>query len=120
MAAITLENVSKVFPTGHVAVRDITLEIDDGELMVLVGPSGSGKSTVLRLIAGLETASGGKVLIGGRDVTRVPPQDRDLAMVFQNYALYPHKTIRENLAFGLRVRREPAARIAERIRDVAE
>ena len=116
MASIRLEHVSKTFPNGHVAVRDLTLEIADGELLVLVGPSGSGKSTVLRLIAGLEPPTSGRILIGGRDVTRLPPQTRDLAMVFQSYALYPHKSVRENLAFGLRVRRVAAAEIDARVR----
>jgi ABC-type sugar transport system ATPase subunit len=119
MATISLEGVSKVYPNGHAAVRDVTLEIDDGELLVLVGPSGSGKSTVLRLIAGLETASGGRIMIGGRDVTDVAPQQRDLAMVFQTYALYPHKSVRENLAFALEVRRIPAAQVEERVRAAA-
>ena len=104
VASISVNQVSKAYPNGQMAVRDLTLEIADGELMVLVGPSGSGKSTVLRLIAGLEAPTSGQILIGGRDVTRVPPQDRDLAMVFQSYALYPHKSVRENLAFGLRMR----------------
>ncbi len=104
MASIALHHVNKVFPTGHTAVGDLSLDIADGELLVLVGPSGSGKSTVLRLIAGLEAPTGGRIVIGDRDVTSVPPQQRDLAMVFQNYALYPHKSVGENLAFGLRVR----------------
>jgi len=103
MAAIALIGVEKVYPNGHVATRALDLEIADGELMVLVGPSGSGKSTALRLIAGLETPTAGRVLIGGDDVTAVPPQDRDLAMVFQSYALYPHRTVRQNLAFPLRM-----------------
>ena len=119
MASITLNQVSKVYPNGQVAVRDLTLEIADGELLVLVGPSGSGKSTVLRLIAGLETPTSGQILIDGRDVTGVPPQRRDLAMVFQSYALYPHKSVRENLAFGLRVRRVDAARIEARVQETA-
>ena len=119
MAAISLEGVSKRFGGGHAAVRDVTLRIDEGELLVLVGPSGSGKSTVLRLIAGLETASSGRILIGDRDVTGVPPQQRDLAMVFQSYALYPHKSVRDNLAFALEVRRMPAAQIERRVREAA-
>jgi multiple sugar transport system ATP-binding protein len=115
MAAIALDRVSKVFPNGHAAVRDVTLHIADGELLVLVGPSGCGKSTVLRLIAGLETVNGGRIIIDDRDVTGVPPQQRDLAMVFQNYALYPHKSVRDNLAFALEVRKLPAAEIDRRV-----
>lgn len=120
MASISLRGVSKVFAQGQAAVRDLSIEIADGELLVLVGPSGSGKSTVLRLIAGLETPTAGSIVIDGHDVTRVPPQRRDLAMVFQSYALYPHKTVRDNLAFGLRVRAVEAADIENRIRAVAE
>ena len=119
MASITLDRVSKIYPNGQVAARDLTLEVADGELVVLVGPSGSGKSTVLRLIAGLETPTAGHIFIDGRDVTDVPPQRRDLAMVFQSYALYPHKSVRENLAFGLRVRRVAAAQIDARVRATA-
>jgi multiple sugar transport system ATP-binding protein len=119
MASITLQEVSKTFPNGQVAARDITLGIGDGELLVLLGPSGSGKSTVLRLIAGLALPTSGRILIDGRDVTAVPPQDRDLAMVFQSYALYPHKSVRENLAFGLRMRHVDEARIAERVHTTA-
>jgi multiple sugar transport system ATP-binding protein len=120
MAAISLHAVRMAYPNGHLAVRDVSLEIADGELLVLVGPSGSGKSTVLRLIAGLEAPSGGAIRIDSHDVTRVPPQQRDLAMVFQNYALYPHKSVRENMAFGLRVRGMAAPAIDERVRAVAE
>jgi multiple sugar transport system ATP-binding protein len=104
MASVRLESVRKVYPNGHVAAHGLDLEIPDGEFMVLVGPSGCGKSTALRMIAGLETPSGGRILIGDRDVTALPPQERDIAMVFQTYALYPHMTVRENLAFGLRMR----------------
>ena len=104
MASITLDRISLVFPGGHAGVREVSLEIANGEFTVLVGPSGSGKSTLLRLIAGLETPTSGRILIDGRDVTALPPQARDLAMVFQSYALYPHKNVRDNLAFGLRVR----------------
>jgi ABC-type sugar transport system ATPase subunit len=120
MAAISLQSVGKTFDGGHVAVGDVSLEIADGELVVLVGPSGSGKSTLLRLIAGLELPTSGRIQIGGRDVTAVPPQGRDLAMVFQSYALYPHKTVRENLAFGLRMRRTAPAEIAVRVQQVAQ
>jgi multiple sugar transport system ATP-binding protein len=119
VASITLRQVRKAYPGGHVAVPDLTLEIADGELLVLVGPSGSGKSTVLRLIAGLETPTAGQILIDGCDVTGMPPQRRDLAMVFQSYALYPHKSVRENLAFGLRVRRVAAAQVDARVRATA-
>ena len=119
MAAIALVHVSKTYPNGHAAARDLTLDIHDGELLVLVGPSGSGKSTILRLIAGLETPSSGRIFIGARDVTGEPPQQRDLAMVFQSYALYPHKTVRENLAFALRLRRLDAHTIDDRVRATA-
>jgi multiple sugar transport system ATP-binding protein len=115
MASIDLQRVSKAYAAGQPAVRDVTLAVRDGELLVLVGPSGSGKSTVLRLIAGLETPTAGRVHVGGRDVTDLPPQERDLAMVFQNYALYPHKTVRDNLAFGLKVRGVGRTAIAERV-----
>ncbi|HEX2610606.1 MAG TPA: ABC transporter ATP-binding protein, partial [Gemmatimonadales bacterium] len=104
MASVQLERVQKTYPNGHVAAQGLDLEIPDGEFMVLVGPSGCGKSTALRMIAGLETPTGGRILIGDRDVTTLPPQDRDIAMVFQTYALYPHMTVRQNLAFGLRMR----------------
>jgi ABC-type sugar transport system ATPase subunit len=120
MAAIALERVSKVYPNGETAIRDLELFIDDGDLVVLVGPSGCGKSTTLRLIAGLETPTSGRILIAGRDVTAIPPQDRDLAMVFQSYALYPHKTVRQNLAFGLRMRAVPRAVIDQRIARAAQ
>ena len=120
MASISLQGVTKQFSDGIAAVRDVSLEIARGELLVLVGPSGSGKSTVLRLIAGLDRPTGGRILIDGQDVTTVPPQQRDLAMVFQSYALYPHKTVRENLAFGLQMRHVETARIDERVRDVAK
>ncbi|HKE84135.1 MAG TPA: ABC transporter ATP-binding protein [Vicinamibacterales bacterium] len=119
MASISLQGVSKRFAGGVSALTDLNLEIAHGELLVLVGPSGSGKSTVLRLIAGLDEPTSGRVLIDGKDVTGVPPQQRDLAMVFQSYALYPHKTVRENLAFGLQMRRVDTARIDERVREVA-
>jgi ABC-type sugar transport system ATPase subunit len=119
MASISLQGVSKRFAAGVAAVADLDLDIAHGELLVLVGPSGSGKSTVLRLIAGLDAPTTGRILIEGEDVTGVPPQQRDLAMVFQSYALYPHKTVRENLAFGLQMRSIDAARIEERVREVA-
>jgi multiple sugar transport system ATP-binding protein len=118
MAAITLEHVSKEFAGGVVAVDDVNLTIVDGEFMVLVGPSGCGKSTLLRMIAGLEEITDGTILIGDRDVTDLPPPERDIAMVFQNYALYPHMSVRENLGFGLSVRHTPKAEIKRRVEEV--
>jgi len=115
MAAIELRRVTKAFANGGLAVEEVTLDVADGELLVILGPSGSGKSTVLRLMAGLEEPTAGQILIGGRDVTGDPPQSRDLAMVFQSYALYPHKTVRENLEFGLRMRRLDAAQVVARV-----
>src|SRR5258707_12853140 len=115
MARISLERVDKIYPNGYVAARDLSLDVADGELLVLVGPSGSGKSTVLRLMAGLERVSDGVIRIGERDVTDLPPQQRDIAMVFQNYALYPHMTVREDLGFGLIIRKQPPAVLAERV-----
>jgi ABC-type sugar transport system ATPase subunit len=120
MAAIALEQITKTYPNGHSAVRGVDLAVRDGELMVLVGPSGCGKSTLLRLIAGLETPDGGRIRLNGDDVTLVGPQQRDLAMVFQSYALYPHMTVRDNLAYGLRVRRTNAEEIRTRIAAVAD
>ncbi len=118
-AAIELEHVTKAFAGGVVAVDDVSLTIADGEFMVLVGPSGCGKSTLLRMIAGLEETTDGTISIGDVDVTDLPPPDRDIAMVFQNYALYPHMSVRENLGFGLSVRRTPKAEIGRRVQDVA-
>src|SRR5512145_770649 len=120
MAEILLENVTKIFPGGTVALDDVTLPIANGEFIALVGPSGCGKSTLLRTIAGLEEVTAGSVLIDGRDVTDLAPRHRDVAMVFQSYALYPHMTVRENLAYGLRVRRTPRAEARRRVEEVAE
>ena len=119
MARIALEHVDKIYPNGYAAARDLSLEIHDGELLVLVGPSGSGKSTVLRMMAGLEQVTAGAIRIGDRDVTDLPPQQRDIAMVFQNYALYPHMTVRENLGFGLMMRKQPRDVIDRRVQAVA-
>ncbi len=119
MATVTFENVNKVFGDFH-AVRDLNLEIGDGEFMVLVGPSGCGKTTSLRMIAGLEEISEGTLKIGDRVVNDVPPKDRDIAMVFQSYALYPHMTVRDNLAFGLKLRKVPKADIERRVNEAAE
>ena len=120
MARVKLEGVRKVYDGGEVAVHGIDLEVADGEFVVLVGPSGCGKSTTLRMIAGLEAISAGRLLIGDRVVNEVPPAGRDIAMVFQSYALYPHMTVRENMAFALRLRKLPAAEIERRVRDAAE
>jgi multiple sugar transport system ATP-binding protein len=120
MAAIELDHVMKEFAGGVMAVDDVTLTIADGEFMVLVGPSGCGKSTLLRMIAGLEEVTDGAISIGGVDVTDYEPPDRDIAMVFQNYALYPHMSVRENLGFGLSVRRTPKREIAGRVQEVAK
>ncbi len=120
MATITVDRVTKTFDRAAApAVDDVSLEVADGEFMVLVGPSGCGKSTLLRMIAGLEAITTGGVLIDGRDVTYAPSKDRNLAMVFQNYALYPHMTVRKNLGFGLKLRRTPKAEIAAKVADVA-
>ena len=119
MARIALEHIDKTYPNGYVAARDLSLDIADGELLVLVGPSGSGKSTVLRMMAGLEQVTAGAIRIGERDVTEFPPQHRDIAMVFQNYALYPHMTVRENLGFGLMMRKQPRDVINRRVDAVA-
>ena len=118
MADVTLRNVVKRFDEVE-AVRSIDLEIPDNEFIVLVGPSGCGKSTTLRMIAGLEEVSGGEIFIGGELVNDLPPKDRDIAMVFQNYALYPHMTVFENMAFGLRLRHFPKPEIRARVENAA-
>jgi multiple sugar transport system ATP-binding protein len=119
VAEILVERVTKEFSGRVLAVDDVTLRIEDGEFMVLVGPSGCGKSTLLRTIAGLEEATAGTIWIGGRDVTELAPRDRDVAMVFQSYALYPHMTVRQNLGYGLKVRRTPKTEISERVERAA-
>ncbi len=119
MAEVKLRAVRKVYPNGQVAIDEATFDIHDGELLVLVGPSGCGKSTLLRLIAGLEEASAGSILIGERDVTHLEPRDRDIAMVFQSYALYPHMTVRENMGFSLRLRHADKQTTAQRVDNAA-
>jgi multiple sugar transport system ATP-binding protein len=119
MAAIELQRLTKTYPGGVVAVDDVSLSIGDGEFIVLVGPSGCGKSTLLRLIAGLEEASRGSIAIGGSDVTQLAPRKRDVAMVFQSYALYPHMNVRQNIAYGLKVRRTPKDETKRRVEEVA-
>ena len=120
MGRIVLEHVSKEFPGGVQAVRDVSLEIADGEFMVLVGPSGCGKTTILRMVAGLEDVSDGEITIGERVVTDEKPKDRDIAMVFQNYALYPHMNVEQNIGFGMRLRRAPKAEVKQRVGDAAQ
>jgi multiple sugar transport system ATP-binding protein len=119
MAEIKLEQLTKVYPDGTRAVDSLELEIADGELVVLVGPSGCGKTTALRMVAGLEDVTAGNVRIGERIVNRVPPKDRDIAMIFQNYALYPHMTAAGNMGFALRMRKLPKAKIQERVGEAA-
>lgn len=119
MAQVLLENVGKSFDAAPNVVKDVKLEIQDGEFLVLVGPSGCGKSTTLRMIAGLEDVTEGRILIGERDVTNLPPKNRDIAMVFQNYALYPHMTVYENMAFGMRLRKVPRPEIDRSVREAA-
>ena len=119
MAQVTLQNVKKSYPNGFEAVKGFDLAIADGEFIVLVGPSGCGKSTTLRMVAGLEDITGGEIAIGGRVVNDVHPKDRDIAMVFQNYALYPHMTVYQNMAFALKLRKVPKADIDRRVREAA-
>jgi len=120
MAGVTFEDVSKIYPDGTRAVNDIDLEIDDAEFMVLVGPSGCGKTTALRMVAGLEDISEGVLRIGDRVVNHVPSKDRDIAMVFQSYALYPHLTVYDNIAFGLKLKKVPKDEIEKRVNEAAQ
>jgi multiple sugar transport system ATP-binding protein len=120
MATVTLDKVNKVYPNGFQAIQDLSLDIVDGEFLVLVGPSGCGKSTALRMIAGLEEISGGELRIGDRVVNDVEPKDRDIAMVFQNYALYPHMSVADNIGFALKLAKVPKEQIAERVARAAE
>jgi multiple sugar transport system ATP-binding protein len=120
VATITLNGIDKVYDNGFQAVSGLSLEISDGEFLVLVGPSGCGKSTALRMIAGLESISGGEMMIGDRVVNELEPKDRDIAMVFQSYALYPHLTVRDNIAFALKLQKMPKEEIERRVKDAAK
>src|SRR5687767_3128233 len=119
LGQVSFEQVSKVYPDGTRAVSDLDVQIGDGEFMVLVGPSGCGKTTALRMVAGLEEISSGELRIGDRVVNHVPSRDRDIAMVFQSYALYPHLTVFDNIAFGLRVKGVPKPEIQTRVKEAA-
>src|SRR5581483_3690200 len=119
MAQVAFERVSKIYPDGTRAVNDMNLDIEDGEFMVLVGPSGCGKTTALRMVAGLEEISEGILRIGDRVVNHVPSRDRDIAMVFQSYALYPHLSVYDNIAFGLKIKKVPKAEIERRVREAS-
>jgi len=120
MAEITMKNIVKRYGDGFQAVNDVSLDIADGEFMILVGPSGCGKSTLLRMIVGLEDITSGDMMIGGVRVNKKAPRDRNLAMVFQNYALYPHLTVFENIAFPLRLRKAPESEVRQRVNEAAE
>ena len=120
MATVNLEKVCKVYPNGLKAVSDLDLEVAEGELMVLVGPSGSGKTTALRMVAGLEDITSGTLRMGGKEVNDLAPKDRNVAMVFQNYALYPHMTVAQNIGFALRLRKFPKAEIKAKVREAAQ
>jgi multiple sugar transport system ATP-binding protein len=120
MAAISLEHVAKTYPNGVEVIADLSLEVGDGEFMVLVGPSGCGKTTALRMVAGLERISKGTVRIGGRVVNSVSPKDRDIAMVFQNYALYPHMTVEQNIGFSLKLRKLPREEVKKKVLDTID
>ena len=120
MAEVVLDDVAKVYPDGTHAVSDLDLRIEDGEFMVFVGPSGCGKTTALRMVAGLEDITSGTIAIGDRVVNDVPSKDRDVAMVFQNYALYPHLKVYDNMAFGLQLRKIDKGEIDRRVRDAAK
>ena len=120
MATISLKNIKKIYPNGFQAVKDFNLDIEDKEFIIFVGPSGCGKSTTLRMVAGLEDISEGDLIIDGKRVNNVEPKDRDIAMVFQNYALYPHMTVYDNMAFGLKQKKVPKAEIDKKVREAAK
>ena len=120
MASLSLKNICKVYPNGFEAVKDFNLEVEDKEFIIFGGPSGCGKSTTLRMIAGLEEISSGELIIDGKVMNDVEPKDRDIAMVFQNYALYPHMTVYDNMAFSLKLKKTPKAEIDRKVREAAE
>jgi multiple sugar transport system ATP-binding protein len=120
MATVDMEQLNKVYENGFHAVKDLTLDVAEGEFVVLVGPSGSGKTTALRMVAGLEDITSGKLLIGGKVVNNETPKERDIAMVFQNYALYPHMTVAENIGFALKLRKMPKAEVSAKVKETAE
>src|SRR5579862_8697341 len=120
MATVDLEQINKLYSNGFHAVKDLSLDVRDGEFMVLVGPSGCGKTTALRMVAGLEPISSGLLRIGGRTVNDVTSKDRDIAMVFQNYALYPHMSVAENIGFALKLRKLPKSQVAAKVKETAE
>ena len=119
MASLSLKGIQKIYPNGFHAVKDFNLDIEDKEFIIFVGPSGCGKSTTLRMIAGLEDISGGTLEIDGKVMNDVEPKDRDIAMVFQNYALYPHMTVYDNMAFGLKLRKVPKDEIDRKVKEAA-
>ena len=120
MSTVKLEHISKKYPNGFEAVKDFNLEIGDKEFIIFVGPSGCGKSTTLRMVAGLEEITGGDLYIDGKRMNDVEPKDRDIAMVFQNYALYPHMTVYDNMAFGLKIRKLPKEEIDKKVHEAAK
>ncbi|MEA2522376.1 MAG: multiple sugar transport system ATP-binding protein, partial [Actinomycetota bacterium] len=120
MADVTFDQVSKVYPGGTVAVEELSLTVGEGEFLILVGPSGCGKTTALRMVAGLERISAGEIRIGDRRINDVQPKDRDIAMVFQNYALYPHMSVAKNLAFGMKQHKTPNEEVKRRVKEISE
>ena len=120
MGAIKIKDVGKIYPNGTRALEDVNIEINDGEFVVLVGPSGCGKTTLLRMVAGLEDITEGEISIGEKVVNEVAPKDRDIAMVFQNYALYPHMSVYDNMAFSLKLRKLPKEEIDKKVKDAAK
>ncbi len=120
MGAIDIKSAGKIYPNGTRALEDVSITINDGEFVVLVGPSGCGKTTLLRMVAGLEDITEGEIAIGDKTVNEVAPKDRDIAMVFQNYALYPHMSVYDNMAFSLKLRKLPKDEIEQKVKDAAK